>query len=407
MSATVRVADLSDASVTPLSTPARSGRKKVIGGALLAAAILAVGGWVAAGWGEESTDNAFVEGHVVTVAARIPGQVAQVLVTDHQAVKAGQVLATLDDADASARLAAARAELAAAEAARDAARAGLEALTGNAAANLSGAAAGVASASVGIRAAEAAVAQAKAALVAAEARAIQTAADKRRAEELVASGGLSRQGYDAAVAAETSAAAALEQARAQLVAATENVAGARGRLGEARARKAQADTGDAQVSAAEAQLRAAEARVAQAQAGVAAAELQLSYTRITAPFDAVVAKRGVEVGQTVSPGVGLVGLVGTSEVWVMANFKETQIDAMQPGQEVEVEIDGIPGRTFPGKVEGIASATGARFSLLPPDNSSGNFTKVVQRVPVRIALPADAVGLARPGMSAVATVHVN
>jgi membrane fusion protein (multidrug efflux system) len=196
----------------------------------------------------------------------------------------------------------------------------------------------------------------------------------------------------------------LAQARAGLLAARGNAVAARQRVDEASAHVAQARTGGDQVTAAAAQVRAAEARVAQAEAAREAARLQLGYTDVRAPFAGVVTRREVEVGQMLAPGIGVVGLVGTDEVWVTANFKETQIEGLADGQKAWVTIDGS-SQGFHGTVEAVTGATGSRFALLPPDNSTGNFTKVVQRVPVRIALPAEAANTLRPGESAEVTVY--
>ncbi len=355
-------------------------------------------------WGEESTDNAAVEGHVVTIAARVAGPIAEVRAADGQVVKKGDVLAVVDDADYAVREAAAQADVDAATAARDAAAAQMVVLTGSTAANLTGASAGVQSALAGITSAEQAVAQAEGALSAATARASQTSADRLRAEQLLASGGATKQQADGAVAADDSARAQLDSARAALAGAHAGVTGARERWTQAVAGEAQARTGDAQVQAAVAQERAAEARMRQSEANLDAAKLNRSYTRILAPFDAVVSKRSVEVGQLVAPGTGLIGLVGTTDLWVMANFKETQVKDMAPGQRVDIAIDGL-GQTFTGSVAAIAGATGSRFAMLPPDNASGNFTKVVQRIPVHVVLPAEAQALVRAGESADVTVH--
>lgn len=393
-------------SEAPPAPPKRRGPPLRVLAILAVLALFGGGFYYVTHAGVETTDNAYIEGHVVTLGPRVPGVVKEVLVGDNQVVKAGDVLVKLDDADLAVRLRMAQADLAAAEAARDAAQAQLLALTGNTSAGLSAASAGVDSAKAGASGAEAAVAQARAALDSARARAAQAAADRQRAETLLPSGGVTKQAYDALVSADVAAQAALAQAQAGLDASQQSVAAAQGRLDEARARYAQATTGDAQVAAAAAQVRAAEARVQQAQAAVDAASLNLSYTQLVAPFDGVVAKRSAEPGQVVGAGSALVGLVGTHELWVSANFKETQLEGISVGDEVELTVDALPGSHYVGHVQGVSGATGARFSLLPPDNASGNFTKVVQRIPVRIDLPPEAVAALRPGMSAVVKVHL-
>lgn len=355
-------------------------------------------------WGEQSTDNAQIEGHVVTLAARVAGTIQTLQVSDGQRVKKGDVLVLLDPADYDVRVAMAQADVDAATASRDAAAAQLVALTGSTAANLTGTSAGVKSSQAGITSAEQLVKQAQAALNVAQAHATQASADRLRAEQLVLSGGLTRQQADAAITADDSAKAQLLSAQAALAGATANVSASRERLTQSVAAQAQAQTGDAQVQAAAAQIRAAEARVRQAEASLQGAQLNRSYTQIMAPFDAIVSKRSAEVGQYVAPGTGLIALVGTEEFWVMANFKETQIADMQAGQRAEIEVDGL-GRDFEGEVIAISGGTGSRFSLLPPDNASGNFTKVIQRVPVHIRLPEEARELVKAGASVTVTVH--
>ncbi len=402
-------ADEADPAV-PVGAPApapqakrRSLRPFIFAGILGTLAVFGLGRLIWT-WGEETTDNAAVEGHVVTLAARVAGPIAEVRVTDGQLVKKGDVLALIDDGDYAVREAAAQADLDAATAVRDAASAQMVALTGTTAANLSGASAGVKSAQAGIASAEQVVAQAQGALTAAQARASQASADRLRAEQLVATGGMTRQMADAAVTADDSARAQLVSAQAGLAAAQAGVTGSRERWAQSVASEAQARTGDAQVQAAVAQIKAAEARLRQSEANLQAARLNRGYTAIVAPFDAVVSKRSVEVGQYVAPGTGLIGIVGTEGFWVMANFKETQIADMKPGQRVVVDVDGL-GESFEGKLEALAGATGSRFALLPPDNASGNFTKVVQRVPVHVSLPEAAQARVRAGESAVVTVY--
>lgn len=390
----------------PPVQPVRSRRPMVIG-AVGAVVLTLLGLRFLSTFGTESTDNAQVDGQVVVVPARVGGVVASLDVREGSAVKQGDVLAHLDPSDLQVKVAIAEADLAAATAARDAAQAQLAVLTGSTEANLQGASAGVKSAQAGISSAQEAIRQAQAAVDGAEARATQASADKARAEQLVGNGGITRQAFDQALAADAAAQATLAQARAGLAAARANADGSRERLSQALATEAQARTGDSQVQAALSQLKAADARVAQSQASLDGARLQLGYTEVKAPFDGVVVRRAVEVGQNVGPGSGVVGLVGTREVWVMANFKETQVEHMKPGQAVEIEIDALPGQTFEGKVEAVTQATGARFSLIPPDNASGNFTKVVQRIPVRISLPPEAAAVARPGENAVVTVELD
>ena len=303
----------------------------------------------------ETTDNAQIEGHVVPVLPKVGGYVTRVFVEDNQVVREGDTLVTLDPRDYQVRLQEAQADLRAAEASAE--RNG----AANAEVGQASARRGAAVASIG----------------AAQANYDRARQDVERMRRLAATRVVSRQQLDQAEAAFRSAEADLRAAHSQ-------------------ARAAQAE-----VSGASAGVRTAEAKLAAAQAEVAAAQLQLSYTAITAPASGRVSKRTVEVGQLVSPGQALMSLVDERAVWVVANMKETQLDDIVVGQPVEVEVDAYKGRTFTGRVESIQGATGARFALLPPDNATGNFTKVVQRIPVRIAFdrpPADAPPL-RPGMS--------
>jgi membrane fusion protein (multidrug efflux system) len=393
----------------PVETAPRRPRKlrRLLIFAAIGALVGSVAAWqIVSGWGKQWTDNAQVDGHVVIVGARIPGQVAAVLVREGQRVKKGDVLVALDDSDLQLRLKAAEADLAAAVAARDGATANVGAVTGSTAAGLDGASAGENSARSGAVSAREAVAQARAQVRAAASRARQATADRKRAETLFKDGAFAAQARDAAVEADEQAAAALSQARAGFLAAQGVALAARQRIDEAAARVAQARTGDHQVDAAVAQAHVAEARAAQAEAARDGVRLQLGYTAVRAPFDGVVTRRAVEVGQMVAAGTGVIGLVGTDEVWVTANFKETQVEGLADGQRASVKIDGCSER-FAGVVEAVTAATGSRFALLPQDNSVGNFTKVVQRVPVRIALPAEAAARLRPGESAEVTVYTN
>ncbi len=308
------------------------------------------------------TDDAQVDGHITPVLARVGGYAAEVRVDDNQAVKAGDALVVLDDRDLRARLAQADAELAALVA-----TVGGDGRVGQAQAQLS--------------AAQAAAAAADATVAQARANAEKAQSDLERFRALVAKNIVSGQQMDAANAAAIAA-------QAQLLAAQRN-----------------ADAAHQQVVSAGAGLTAADARVAAARAARDQVALQLSYTRIVAPQTGVVAKRSVEVGQLVNPGQALMTVVPMASVWVTANLKETEVRGVQPGDDVEFTVDAYPGHTFRGTVASISPATGARFSLLPPDNATGNFTKVVQRIPVRITVMAqDPARPLRPGMSADVTI---
>jgi membrane fusion protein, multidrug efflux system len=306
----------------------------------------------------ESTDDAFVEGYVIPMASQVPGRVAELLVKDNQQVKAGDVLLKIDPRDYETSLAQARADLAAAHSRVDQAQAQ-------------------------VNASQAKVAQAQASVIAAEAE-NQRAADDLKRYQSVDSTAVSKSAFDAAQSQARTASANLKAARSQEKAA------------------------EADVMLSQAGVETASAAVQQAEAKVRQAELNLSYTQITAPEDGRVTRRVVEQGAYIQPGQSLMAIV-PRHYWVIANFKETQLTHMRAGQPVEVVVDAYPDHKFKGHVESIQSGAGARFSLFPPENATGNYIKVVQRVPVKIVLDNDdpdaelALG---PGMSVDPKVRV-
>jgi membrane fusion protein (multidrug efflux system) len=315
--------------------------------------------------GHESTDDAFIEAHVIRVSPRVAGHVRAVLFRENERVEKGALLVELDPRDFQARLDQARAALAAAKANAGAARS-----------NLAGA-------REAVRAAEANVAFARAEESSAAADVTRTAEDLARYRALVARGSLAEQRLDHAVAEARTAQSRLDAARTRMASAEASLAGAR-------------ET----VIAREAAIASADAAADEAEAAARWAELQLSYTRIYAPEAGRATRKSVEPGDYVEVGQALVAIV-VPEVWVVANFKETQVGRMRPGNPVAIRIDAYPDVTFRGHVESIQRGTGARFSLLPPENATGNYVKVVQRVPVKILFdeqPADRY-LVGPGMS--------
>ena len=305
----------------------------------------------------ESTDNAFIEGNVIPLASQVPGRVAELLVTDNQAVKQGEVILKIDPRDYEASLAQARADLAAAHSRVEQAKAQ-------------------------VNASEAKGAQAQATVVAADAE-NQRAADDLKRYQSVDRTAVSKSAFDAAQSQARAASANLEAARSQAKAA------------------------EAEVTLSQAGVETASAAVQQAEARVRQAELNLSYTQVTAPDDGRVTRRVVEQGAYIQPGQSLMAIV-PRHYWVIANFKEIQLTHMRVGQPVEVVVDAYPDHTFKGHVESIQNGAGARFSLFPPENATGNYIKVVQRVPVKILLddlPGNDLALG-PGMSVVPKVRV-
>jgi membrane fusion protein (multidrug efflux system) len=359
---------------------------------------VAVGTIVAIAYGlhartRESTDDAWIEGNIVTVSGRVGGTVQDVPVEDQQVVAPGAVLVKIDPADYEVALRRAEAEAADATAAARAARAGVPITAANAASQLEVAQAGVASARQDTEVAAARLADARA-------NHDRAAADLARYEKLVAKDEISRQQYDAAVADETSAAAAVRTAEAGASAANDKVR-------EAEARRRAAATGPQQNQVAEARSEAASATAGKNATAVEQAKLDLSYTTVTAPSGGIVSRKTVQPGQVIQPGQPLMALVSVERVWVVANFKEGQLRHIKPGQRASVYVDAFRQR-YRGHVEAIGGATAGKFSMLPAENASGNFVKVVQRVPVKIVLDEgqDPEHRLRPGMSVVPTVRI-
>lgn len=404
----------------------RTRRLLIIGGALLIIGI-ALAWWYYRG--RESTDDAQVDGHIVPISSRVGGTVMGVKVDDNQYVKAGTVLVEVDPKDYRVALQRAEADYADAQAGLAAAQAGVPITATTTQSQVSAAGANVERAQAGAEAANRDVDAARARLVSAQARLreakanqTRTGKDLERMKELVAKDEVSQQQYDAAVAAAEAASAAVETANATIAEATQAVSVAESRrvqaggaMTQAQAELRSAHTAPEQVAVTKARAQSAEARLKQAKAALDQATLNLQYTTISAPVSGVVSRRSVEPGQTIQPGQPLLAVVpledgartpGRPSIWVTANFKETQLKDMRVGQRAAIEVDAY-GRGYSGKVDSIAAATGARFSLLPPENATGNYVKVVQRVPVKIVLDngQDAEHLLRPGMSVVATVY--
>jgi membrane fusion protein, multidrug efflux system len=386
--------------------PKRRAKAPLVLGALVVGLATAGGAAYVSGLGRESTDDAFVEAHVASVAARVPGQVVRVLVKDNQHVEVGEVLVELDDRDAKVRLATAEADLLSAQASLAAADTQLALTEKTVDANLRQARGGLTQAAAAESGSRASVDQVRADIDVAGSRHSLAKLDFERTERLWRENAISQAELDAKKAQLEQAEAALAQARSRETGARTNVSGSAGSVEAARGRLVAAEAGPEQVGVARATVGVARARVAQSEAAVEQAKLNLSYTIVRAPLAGVVSRRSVEVGQAVDPARPLLAVTALDDVWVVANFKEVQIAEMREGQAAGVKIDAFPGRPLRGHVESLAGGSGARFSLLPPDNASGNFTKVVQRIPVLVRLDERPPGLAlRPGMSSYVRVE--
>ena len=357
------------------------------------------------GVGKEATDDAQIEGRVIPVAARVQGQVAKVAVADNQRVEEGEILVELDKRDLTARLAAARADLASAKATLDVQEAQLALTQRNIDSMLKQARGALAQAQAGTGSSSASVEQARADLDAAESRAKLAGIELGRVKKLHDEGALAQAELDARQSQHDQAVASVAQAKARLDSARTGISSSGGQLTTAQGRLLAAETGPQQIAAARAVVATAEARVQQAQAALDLAELNLSYATVKAPRAGVVSRRNVELGQMVGPDRPLLALVPPDDVWVVANFKESQVAEMKPSQRVLVKVDAYGRRTFAAHVDSLAGAAGSRFALLPPDNSSGNFVKVVQRIPVLVRFDGDPGVTLRPGMSAEVTVY--
>jgi membrane fusion protein (multidrug efflux system) len=386
--------------------PVKASRRRPI--LIAAAAVVAVGifGWWLSVRGIEDTDDAQIDGDVVSVPARTSGVVTAIHFADNHAVKAGDVLAEIDAAPQRARLAQAEADLASAAASAQAAAVEAHLAATNARGQKSAAHASLqfANASVGTTAQQ--IAEADAQVGAAITTFNKTKLDLSRAKELSKQEAMSQAQLDAAQAAFDTAQAQLAQSKARAAALRSSTEQAAARVSEASARLSQASTVEQQIADAEARAQVAAARVELAKAQRDLAALELSYTQIRAPQDGVVSKRAINVGQMVQAGSPIAQLVPTERLWVTGNFKETQLAHMKAGQPARVRVDTYRGIELDGTVESFSAATGARFSLLPPDNASGNYTKVVQRVPVRVTLKNVPAGVElRPGMSVELSVN--
>jgi membrane fusion protein (multidrug efflux system) len=416
---------------------------------LLIVAVIGLRYWLYAR-SHESTDDAFIDGHIIQVSPKASGYVTRVYVSDNQIVKAGDLVAEIDPRDYEAKVAQAKAALNAGLAqqkqaqtqvtlTRATSRASLQQAAAGvqqARAGVAGARAGAASersrtnqASAGIGTAQANVQQAQAQVSAAQAEAQRANADVQRYQSLYDKDEVSRQRLDQAIATARTANAQVEAARERVAAAEAQVrearaaassasqnaqkaqtqiSGAQAQVNEAVGRLAQANTAPQQVAVSQAQATAAGATLEQLQAAVDQAELELSYTKVYAPESGRIARKSIEVGALVQVGQPMMAVV-PGDVWVTANFKESQIGSIRPGESVEISVDAYPGKVFQGHVDSIQAGTGSRFSLIPPENATGSYVKVVQRVPVKIVFEPNQIDpqhVMAPGMSVVPEVKV-
>jgi len=406
-------------------------------GCLVGLATLSYGGYV---WYNAityvSTDDAYVDGTISPVSAKVAGHIVELRVQDNQPVKNGDLLLRVDPRDFQAKREQARAAVATAEATLRGARAEVPLSREGTRAQIDQARAALQAAMVGVKSAESAVDESRARLEArraatdamradvsgAQSTHRQSARELERTRSLLQSGLVARRDFDQAEAAYETGGSTVEalqrrmtqterevqQAEAEIGARVHSVDQARQRVAEARAALALAESQIHQVAIKDAEASRAEARLREAQADLAFAELQLGHTEVRAAVDGVVAKRSVEMGQVVQMGQPLLAIVPLHEVWVVANFKETQLARLKPGMKARVEVDGYPDKAYIGTLDSMSAGTGARFSLLPPENATGNWVKVVQRIPVRIHLDGR-VGnphTLRAGMSVVVTIRV-
>ena len=353
---------------------------------IIAAIVVIVGGFLA--WryfsSYESTDDAQVDGHLMPISARISGYVSKVNFDDNQYVHAGDVLVEIDPRDYQVAVDQAKAALADAQATAQSAGSNVPVTSVSTVSQVSSTEADVANAQAGITVAQQQADAAQADLVQAQANNLKAQNDVMRYKQLVEKQEISEQLYDQAFAAAAAGDAAVAAAKSNVAAANQQIAQARSRLAAAQAAWRSAQTGPHQLASVEAHAKSAVAAAQEKQAALEQAELNLQYTKIIAPVNGVVTKN-VEVGMNVQPGQQMASLVPLDDVWITANFKETQLKYMKPGQAVEIKAD-VNGRTYKGHVDSLAGSSGARLSLLPPENATGNYVKVVQRVPVKIVL---------------------
>jgi membrane fusion protein (multidrug efflux system) len=366
--------------------------------------------WESRQW--ESTDDAEIDGHIYPISARVSGQVIKVNFDDGQLVHQGDVLVVIDPTDYTVALERARADYQDGQAQALAAQYGVPVSSVGSFSQIRSASADMSSAQAGVAAAQKQAEAAQAQIVEAQADAQKLNTDVERYRQLLGKREISQQQFDAAIAAATAANATVKARQASLLAAEAQVKMAQSRIDQANAELKNAQVTPKAVEATKAKAQSADAQALRFKAALDQAQLNLSYTTISAPVDGVVGKRSVQVGSNVAVGQDLLAIVPTRDVWVTADFKETQLAHMRPGQAVKIKVDTYGGRKWDGHVSNIGGATGAKYSLLPPENATGNYVKVVQRIPVRIDFDGNDKpdfnhdGLLRPGMSVEPDVNI-
>ena len=394
-----------------VNSPAKKTRRNIIIATVLLLLILGAGFLYWRSSFTEDTDDAQVDGNLYQVSARVAGQVTQTFVDEEQPVKAGQPIAQVDPRDYQVALEQAEANLANAQAEYVQATANVpitnltvRTSVTTAGQDVQGGAASVAQAQANAQAMQARILQA-------QANALKAQTDVDRYTPLVARDVISKQQYDAAVATATAMQAQVDEAQRDAAGAQQQVLSAQQRLASSRSQQQQnQQNAPRQIAVQQSRATAAQAAVKQAQARVDQAQLNIGYTKIVAPIDGIVSRKNVSIGDNLSVGQSLLTVVPLSDLWVTANFKETQLKGMQKGQKVDIKVDALGGRHFTGQITEIGGATGSRLSLFPPENATGNYVKVVQRIPVRV----DFTNLSqenndhalRAGMSVEPDVHV-
>jgi len=375
-------------------------------------AVLLVGWfwWDSRRW--ESTDDAEIDGHIYPISARVSGQVVKVNYDDGQVVRKGDVLVQIDPTDYQVALDRSKADYQDALAQASAAQYGVPVQSVGSVSQIRSASADMASAQAGVAAAQKQVEASQQQVVEAQANALKLNKDVERYRQLLGKREISQQLFDQAIAAATAANATVSARQAELLAAQAQVKVAESRIEQANAELKNAHASPNIVAATKARAESADAQAQRSKTALDQAQLNLGYTTIVAPVDGVVGKRSVQVGENVSVGQDLMAIVPLRDVWATANFKETQLAHMRPGQPVKIKVDTYGGRKWDGHVTSIGGATGAKYSLLPPENATGNYVKVVQRIPVRIDFDGNDKpdfnqdGLLRPGMSVEPDVKV-